>query len=162
MIEAYHGEAIAAFTHRNNFRNAGRSGVMIVSGMPESGSYPVLHRINLSELFQCHSQPAINSATTKSSRCLARAGWAKCGIRTILGWAFRQASVGNRQTRGALRQALLRLAAFAGAARRTCYSARSRLADPTEQLRWGIFNRAGVVLIATNQNEDRKIGGRAR
>jgi hypothetical protein len=54
---------------------------------------------------------------------------------------------------GALRQALLRLAAFAGAA---------RLADPTEQLRWGIFNRAGVVLIATNQNEDRKIGGEGK
>jgi len=31
-------------------------------------SYPVLHRINLSEPFQYHSQPAINSATTKSLR----------------------------------------------------------------------------------------------
>ena len=55
--------------------------------------------INLSEPFQCHSQPAINSATTKLSGCLAGAGWAKCGRRTILGWALRQAPVGNRQIR---------------------------------------------------------------
>src|ERR1700733_5472662 len=52
-----------------------------------------------------------------------------------------------------LREALLRLAAFTGAARRTCFSAGSRLVDLTEQLRWGMFNGAGVVLSATNAFE---------
>lgn len=58
-----------------------------------------------------------------------------------------------------LRQALLRLAAFAGAARRACFSARSRLVDLTEQLRWGMLNGASAVLSATNAFESQNTVG---
>jgi hypothetical protein len=37
--------------------------------------------------------------------------------------------------------------------RRTCFPARSRFVDLTEQVRWGMFNVAGVVLSAINTFE---------
>ena len=77
---------------------------------------------------------------------------------------------------GALHQALLRARRIRRDSAKDFFSARSRLVDLTGQLRWGMFNRAGVVLAQPTplnhktlseprivaKNEDRKIWEGAR